>query len=487
MPTSWTKVQDWLHFVLIIGVLASLVCLIQMIYELGFGDRCQSLLCFKQWISGLIVLPTTVYFIQTIGSYDEELREKKQRHQHEVDRLIGSINEQVAEMNEFCRNVTENANNFATGRFNDKSQAFKLFLHQVKEAYAGLYAEPEMLEQLRRFVITWFQAFAGTMINPRDNPLLSGVERDLNRCTTVQAICDAAMKRLESNAVAFRFQAPADTPVLRNRTIEDGSTVSADSSPTVTASLCGVSWLRCGRYGGCRRERSSTANGMPVTLYFGCGKIKILSRSHANLLLAFMADIFLVIFEMSKHRWSSFILVIMNEVCIVSMLACFEQINEIAQLEQQIHVYEQRNDEVGRRRDEARNNWEKVQQLHDLWLYRTLPSLTIMGKIHTQLGLLDMDRSKALASGSTEADPRSEFLRHANECLSCLDKKLGPLEDWRSAKEPLAEGWKESIGRQLRDCESEDLEHVLQKLPVINTDLRTLEAPLPSSSGSARP
>lgn len=491
LPTSWTKVQDWLHLILIFGVVGSLLCLIQMIYELGFGERCRSPLCFKQWVAGVIVLPTTVYFIQTIGKYDEQLREKKQRHEHEVERLITSINQQVEEMNDLCRKVTENANNFATGRFNDKSDAFKLFLRQVKDAYASLYVEPEMLEQLRRFVIAWFQAFAGTLINPRDNALLSGAERELSKCATVQAICDAAMKRLEGNSVAFRFQMPNSSPVLRHRTIEDGSSASFASAPAEARALCGVSWVSCGRFPCCRRRRSPSVNGMPVTFLLGCMKLKILSRSHLNLLLAFLADILLVFFEMYNDRWSNFILVIINEACIVSMLACFEQINEIAQLEQQIQVFEQRSEEVGQRRDEAKESWEKVQQLHDLWLFRTLPSLTIMGKVHTHLGLMDMDRTTKAGGRAEGGDPRLEFLRKANEGLSSLQRKLGTLEDWRTAKEPLAAEWKDSIGKQLRDLEGERLEDVLGKLE----EARSIEAPLPppgaalqaSSSGALRP
>mmetsp|Transcript_85177 Transcript_85177/g.241346 ORF Transcript_85177/g.241346 Transcript_85177/m.241346 type:complete len:529 (+) Transcript_85177:77-1663(+) len=498
LPTSWTKVQDWLHLVLIVGVVASMLCAIQVIYELGFGESCRSPICIRQWISAVVVLPSTLYFIRTIGSYDEQLQEKKQRHEHEVERLIGTINEQVAEMNELCKKVTENANEFATGRFNDKSQAFKLFLHSIKEHYADLYVGEEMLSQLRRFVVGWFQVFAGTLLNARDNPLLSGAERELNRCATVEQICDAAMQRLEGNTIAFHFQMPADAPSLPHRSIEDGGSFAASARSLAGESrpLCGASWLRCGRFHRYGRERAATATGMPCTLYGGCVKVVLLSRQHVNLLIAFFADLFLVLFELSNDRWSNLTMVVVNEVCITSMLACFEQINEIALLERQIHRYEQRSQEVAKRRDDARDQWERVQQLHDLWLFRTLPSLTILGKIHNKLGFHDMDRRKALSAGRTEEDPRPEFIRHANECLDCLQQKLGPLEDWKNAKEPLAEEWKESIGKQLRDCEGEDIERIMHKLPIINTDFRSLEAPPPSatvrpspsssSSGSSR-
>lgn len=226
---------------------------------------------------------------------------------------------------------------------------------------------------------------------------------------------------------------------------------------------------------------------MPLSVYFGFGMIKIMSRQHANLLCAFIGDIALIIFELYSEQWGSLILVIVNEICLISMLACFEQINEIALLEQQIQVYEQRNVEVGRRRDEARDNWEKVQQLHDLWLFRTLPSLSIMGKVQNHLADMDLARKSSLADGNAPADERAEFLRLANQSLDVLDRKLGPLEDWRTNGR-LAEAWKESIGKQLRDCEQEhDLNQLLGRLPIITSDLGMLDAAPPSMSPIASP
>jgi len=204
-------------------------------------------------------------------------------------------------------------------------------------------------------------------------------------------------------------------------------------------------------------------------------------------MFAFFLDVGLISFHSYMERWSSLLLVIINLICIISVLACFEQINEIAILEQQIHVYEQRNEEVGKRRDEARENWEKVQQLHDLWLYRTLPSLSIMGKIHNHLGDEDMARKEVLLDNPTSSDGRPAFLRLANQSLDCLDRKLGPIDDWR-ASGPLAEGWKESIGKQLKDCEAEtDLMQLIGRLPIITSDLSALEAHPPSMTPNHSP
>eukprot|EP00928_Gymnodinium_smaydae_P064984 TRINITY_DN48195_c0_g1_i2.p1 TRINITY_DN48195_c0_g1~~TRINITY_DN48195_c0_g1_i2.p1 ORF type:complete len:555 (-),score=99.10 TRINITY_DN48195_c0_g1_i2:83-1747(-) len=506
LPPSLTKVQDWLHGVLLAGVAASVACIVQMVYELAWGGPCvHSPLCYKQWISGICVLPSTVYFIKTIGQYDEQLREKKRRHQEEVEHLIDNINAQVSEMNELCRKVTENANEFAMGRFNDKLEYFQKFLKGVKVHYSDLYATDEMLQELRSFVVHWLRNFSGSMLNPESSPLLRGIEQELIRCTTPSQVCDAAIRRLSESRVAFSFQMPAGQPFLPHRqqqlALSGSSTTTASSGAReleeaggvlVVSSVgpegkCGMSWLRLTRgcQQRCERTRGSV-DGMPLTIAWFCIYLRVLSRTHANLLACFILDIFLIAFELLSDRWTSFVLVIVNEICVGSMLACFEQINEIAQLEQQIHAYELRSVEVGQRRDEARRNWEKVQQLHDLWLYRTLPCLSIMGKIHSHLADEDMAFREACADGKNVADPRPEFLRLANESLDCLERKLGALEDW-GKNGPLPDEWKQSVGKQLKGCEEcKDVNELIGRLPIITSDLSILDTAPPSSFRSVQ-
>lgn len=503
LPTSLTKVQDWLHLTLLFGVLGSLLCLVEMIYELAWGGPCRSPFCFKQIISGVVVLPSTVYFLQTIGHYDEQLKEKKRRHQEEVENLIDNINMQVTEMNELCKKVTENANEFAMGRFNDKMEYFKKFLKGVKVHYRELYAGDDMLEELRKFILHWLQNFSGSLLNRDSSPLLRGAAAELEAQLTPEAVIEVALRRLGESKVLFSFQMPAASPYLPQRLrmsltasvasaasasiassadVEDGSVF--QSTHMQPEGKCGISWLRLVACKRCGCERSTSADGMPLTLFLGFIELRILSRVHANLLVSFLVDIPLIFFEMCTGRWTSFGLVALNEVCVSSMLACFEQINEIAQLERQIHVYERRSEEVAERRDEARRNWEQVQQLHDLWLYRTLPCLSIMGQIHSHLVDEDMAVKEAQADNRAHADPRPEFLRHANQSLLCLEQKLGPLNDW-CKDGPISDEWKQSVGRQLKDCEKTgDVHELIQMLPIITSDLRMLDALPPSAHAS---
>ncbi|CAE7896954.1 unnamed protein product, partial [Symbiodinium necroappetens] len=72
---------------------------------------------------------------------------------------------------------------------------------------------------------------------------------------------------------------------------------------------------------------------------------------------------------------------------------------------------------------------------------------------------------------------RLEWLRRANQSLECLDQKLGRVQNWtKEGQAPLSKEWKESIGRQLREAErQEQVEQLIQVLPILTSDLRQIE------------
>jgi len=222
-----------------------------------------------------------------------------------------------------------------------------------------------------------------------------------------------------------------------------------------------------------------------LTIAFCCGSITILSRRHLNHLLYFLLDLVLVLYEvLDLSQAYSIALVCCNWLCVLSTLACFEQIDEIAQLQRRICRYRERSDRVQEQHREAKENWAKVQQLHDLWNYRTQPFLSICGKIHRALDNKDREDARALELARRRGEPpevseerRLEWLRRANQSLECLDQKLGRVQNWtKEGQAPLSKEWKESIGRQLREAErQEQVEQLIQVLPILTSDLRQIE------------
>lgn len=520
LSSNWTVIQDWLHLVLVLGVLASFGCLVSMVVELIVRDKCDSFICVNRWLAAVCIFPSLFWFIATIRHYDQELQTKKRDREREVEKLIEKHNSQVEKMNEVCGNITENANDFAAGRFNDKAAAFIRFLTNVPRDIE-VYADEEMVEELRKFVTMWFKTFSGTLISSESNPVWAGVETEMQNCTTVGELCKAGIERIGRYKMALKFQVPAEAPLIEDRDGDRGN----DSE---NQRKCGVTWLRfyccqkarrllydrpvtfadmreanqgldnaqaaeqwrsLRRVTGCGcqwSQRSPTESGMPLEIMFCCGKLRVLSGTHVKFMFNFFLDIGLLVFEAYNKRPVTFGLVLANWLCATSVLACFEQINEIAILDREITFYKERVVEVTAKNEKANKVWEQVKVMHELWKYRTLPTLGVMHRVTNHLEDRVAHKRNGQALQDTFDNPQ-EFLRFANQSIECLDKKLGSLESWQARTEPLDDEWKDTVGAQLQNIDNthEDVMGTLSKLPIIDK-LHILDAPPPSQSGGRR-
>jgi len=276
------------------------------------------------------------------------------------------------------------------------------------------------------------------------------------------------------------------------RALEDGSSQATSGGDFVAmepgtlrlqparTKKCGVSWITLGRVsfgrqGPRTRDGARVSRDWPLTLGFRCGTLTILSTRHLSHLCYLAADLLVIIWELHDRQTYTMLLVIANFVCVISTLACFAQIDEIAKLQQKISRCQARSEQVRRAFQENTETWNKVQQLHDLWNYRTMPFLAIMGKIHTKLE--DMDREIHIkGTDALRNDKRREWLEHANACLEALDQKLGPARDWIREGGQTDE-WKLTIGRRLKNAEmSNDLGTLIQSLPLLtNPALASIE------------
>jgi hypothetical protein len=467
-------------------------------------------------------VPSLISFISYIREYQQDLLEKRRTLAIEANNLVSEYNKQAEEMNERCRQIAENANDFAGSALNRDANSFKRFLSHAHRA-SDIYSDEATVQQLRQFIINWFQTFSTTVIRPESNPVWANIQNDMQRCTTVESLCDAARSRVDQISIGFKFQETDQMSFIDDRDTDEIGEQDLEANER----KCGVTWIklhgcvrakrlyherpvtyavmcaemRQGRPGldeqqlrsewrslrqvqgiGC--QRASTPNGMPFEVMFGCGKLRVLSWTHVNFLILVFVDIALLMYEALAQRWFSVGLVLINEICVISVLACFEQIDEIARLEKDIEQKREQVHEVADKREKANKDWDQVHRLHELWKYRTLPTLSVMHKVTEYL---EDKGSQGKWEPQDHFKGAADFLQHANQSLDCLNIKLGSLESWRERTEPLAEEWKETIGRQLRACESEgNVIGLLDKLPIITTDLRQLDAVHPSHSRAPR-
>jgi hypothetical protein len=469
-----------MHLVLVLGIYGSIACFISMVVEMASGD-CNSPFCFNRWIAALCILPSSAYFIQTIGAYNQQLKEKKRLQEQKKEELIENINSQVAEVQGYLEKVTATANDFANSSFSQVVYQFIRFLKGVKMHYSANYTEEDQtLEELREFILLWFANFSGSLLAPERSPLMQGLEAEVKNSRTVEELCDKILKRLENNQAQLMADWNYQDAGPMIPQAGTGSAIGSDiESGDIAEPKCGITWFGVGCGYGCGCKRSSRDESrLPITLNCCCLMLKLLSQTHINLILAFFVNIGLIGFEVYFERWFSTALVASNEICVMVVLGRFEQIDEIAQLERDIHKYEERNEAVKRRKTETRERCEKVEQLHDLWKYRTLPCLSIMGKVHDRVA--DNDQEKK------SLEDRLGFLQLANQSFKCLEQKIGTMESWRQNTKPIEDGWKNTRGKQLQSLQTtQDVDMILKRMTVADRDWRELEDALPHSGRSS--
>lgn len=214
-----------------------------------------------------------------------------------------------------------------------------------------------------------------------------------------------------------------------------------------------------------------------MKIRFFCGSIVLFSERHRNHVCYFVMDaVMIFLLALGAQVWTTLFFIV-NEVTIVCILICIEQLDEINMLRKAADSFKERREKVEKMHETASGNLEKVQKLHDLWNYRTMPFLTIMGKVHKALADKDQEYSRLLARTQEEMveekyPSRADWLAGANLSLQVLDEKLGPVSKWIDhGGEPLAEEWKETRGRQLKQAEQlQDVDYLIKVLPALTDE-----------------
>lgn len=481
LPVGWTTVQDWLHLVLLCGIFSSVVCVANLAIQLS-ADECRSFMCFTELMSSILILPSTMDFIAVISSYDEQLKKQQERHREHISELKQKINAMVIEMNSLVRKMAQHADHHAKSRFLDKLSNFKRFLKHYSNTNGGpaapTTADSERLHrEFKHFVEIWVTIFARGLFGSSTFGNLQDVVDDIRASHDMQQLRQIVTHRIDAFNVRVRFLQRAEEPLLaktdRVAPLQNGDVEleTAGSRSTYASwlvgahSKCGMTWVKCGKgVPFCGYEfHPGTEDRMPQMLHlFRCLSIKILSKQHRWYLLAFFMDVGLLIFEMFCRQHLSFILVFINAICLASMLLCFEQIDEIARIERQTHILQIHSTQVSKRHEDLKKDWEKADQFHELWKYRTLPLLSIMDNVQDYL--LEDE-----CNHFDSHDRDLECLTQANSAIASVEQKLGSVEGWLG-DQVLSDEWKGTVGKRLLECERmerAEIPSLLNQLPDI--------------------
>merc|ERR1719350_2190982 len=181
-------VKDWLHFVLICGIVNSIILLTYLAFTL-YDQGCKSALCWEELFAPAFILPSTKSFIVMIGSYDEQLSAAEERHKQAEAEFIGAINQMATETNGWIEDMAQFADYWARERFLERVQGLQSFLRGFCEPViiqlADTTANAELLEQFKRFLEHWIRTFTKSILLDRQDML-----QDIRKCNSVPEVCE---------------------------------------------------------------------------------------------------------------------------------------------------------------------------------------------------------------------------------------------------------------------------------------------------------
>merc|ERR1711924_490423 len=105
-------------------------------------------------------------------------------------------------------------------------------------------------------------------------------------------------------------------------------------------------------------------------------------------------------------------------VCLLVLVIKIETICELLRLEREVQHMKEERQRVEVVQNEMHGFWDNVQELTDIWLYRTIPRLDLYKEVNHHLG---------------DAEPAALAmqLKKANDRIEHLNKNVGSLQDWR--------------------------------------------------------
>jgi len=508
IPRTWQKIQDGTHLILVMGAMACTIMCVQTLVSL-INQGCLKLDCGTELLILFFIVPCTVYCIRIIGQYDDRLISKQMDCKEQKANLTKSYNTLLSDMDGLLTKSAESSAGLAERSFESKRRDFQRFLERVKSKHSSYYSGAQgdadkLLAQFRRFCASWLLVFEECSIDPLNNPKRVVTEEEMNRCTSMLEIADLCLDRLRVTEVRFiSIQRDQDAQMLRKNRNEMKRLTNAMPgvappppveipSPQREAGGRRASWFQLGPGHGLGVNTAGEAGEpFPKEVKFGCGRLVVLSSEHLMLLLGFVVGLALLIFQAwdvayalaskaggKRTSWIpvsiyiSIAQLLIAELCVFTMLLKFEEIDIVQQLEREVRELHKQNERVGQQRERMRGFWNNVQQLTELWLYRTVPRLDLYKEIHSQLEDTNEDLLMKISS--------------VNQSLEDLEARLGNLQAWRNDGTVTIEE-KKGFGKAVNAlCQEQELDEVLVKLEELtSTGMQSLAPPTPTHSNAA--
>merc|ERR1712151_656518 len=96
----------------------------------------------------------------------------------------------------------------------------------------------------------------------------------------------------------------------------------------------------------------------------------------------------------------------------------FEEVDAIQTLEREVRQLQAKTEKVQKESEEIKEFWEEVQQVADIWLYRTVPRLDLHKEVHVCL------------EDSPSGSDLIVALKTANKGFAYIEDSIGEVNLW---------------------------------------------------------
>jgi hypothetical protein len=506
IPGTFQTIQSWTHLVLMVGTTICVLLVLTEVVEAGnfilnpatLGKEKATELPLKiaRGVMCLAFVPLCIaYFIKIITQFDDRLQAKQADCKRQKENLTKAYNNLLSDMDGLLTKSAESSAGLAERTFENKRRDFQRFLERAKSRYGSAFLgtpdEKKMLDAFKRFVKNWLHVFEECSIDPVSKPKRVVTDEEIMDKKTLADVCDTVLERLRVTEVRFiSAQRDQDAQMLRKQRNDFRRLSSTESAPTGILAIqdahnagrqllergkqaprkCG--WLSCGFFctrrpcsSGCYCLTPEPPEKYPKEIGLSCMRVVLLSREHWGLIFAFLIGLGLCGIEMEIMRQEKYkddavnaavpkiLGVIVNQICLAFILARFEELDVLQQLEREVKELRKAEKDVTDKREKMNEFWGQAQNLTELWLYRTVPRLDLWKEV--QECLVGEDMVQEEISGA---------LAIANQQLERLDEQLHPLHDWKDEGQ-LSLQAKKTFAQTIKTiCQEGDWNGVAKKL-----------------------
>lgn len=446
-------VQDWLHCLLLCGVIASPACLVDVALELVTLKDCHyDPLCYVELFSSLVIVPTTCHLFAAIKDFDAETLQLRRLEERKIAELAA---EHAALGNTYSQHVAKVAgfaDEMACGRFIEKWKNLDKLLAIMDRSHRH-FMPTDLFPKLKELASNWVVEIGGARFAhgvPERNPvelLLKNIKESQSIKELREKLGTGTSEILNSTIQHFWEDPPPTLSAERgdaSRVTERG----AFSRFCGGHVRCGASWLSCHGPGGARpncckkvfdRHEGLDPAFRPYTWHvLGLCTVRILSKQHRQLLGLFLMDVAVIILWVYHAEvWVAPSMVVINATCILSMLLCFEQINKAQLAHRRLEVWQNHVDSIRERKERFDAFAESRDAYEDLIGYRAVPVLEVMGAI-----------DHLLVTNDHAVENPIQLLHAANTCVRYLQENLGSPQDMSARR--LTGEWKRTVGKEIK-------------------------------------